>query len=44
LYDAMAKQQIRCFRIPLKASGETRGFSSENRWKVIANTEIESDE
>lgn len=44
LYDAMAKQQIRCFRIPLKASGETRGFSSENRWKVIANTEIEIDE
>ncbi len=44
LYDAMAKHQIRCFRIPLKASGETHGFSSENRWKVIANTEIEIDE
>ncbi len=44
LYDAMIKHQINCFRIPLKASGETRGFSSENRWKVIANTEIEIDE
>lgn len=44
LYEAMVKHQINCFRIPLKASGETHGFSSENRWKVIANTEIEIDE
>lgn len=44
LYESMVKHQINCFRIPLKASGETRGFSSESRWKVIVNTEIEIDE
>lgn len=44
LYEAMVKHQINCFRIPLKTSGEMHGFSSENRWKVIANTEIEIDE
>ncbi|NUO00413.1 MAG: hypothetical protein HUU01_07320 [Saprospiraceae bacterium] len=44
LYDAMGKHPINFFRIPLKASGKTKGFSSENRWKVIVNTEIEIDE
>ncbi|MBC7778295.1 MAG: type IV toxin-antitoxin system AbiEi family antitoxin [Phycisphaerae bacterium] len=44
LYDAMEKHPLNCFRIPLKASGVTKGFSSENRWKVIVNTEIEIDE
>lgn len=44
LYVAMEKHSLNCFRIPLKASGVTKGFSSENRWKVIVNTEIEIDE
>ncbi|MFM9949321.1 MAG: type IV toxin-antitoxin system AbiEi family antitoxin [Saprospiraceae bacterium] len=44
LYDAMGKHPINFFRIPLKASGKPKGFSSENRWKVIVNTEIEIDE
>jgi predicted transcriptional regulator of viral defense system len=44
LYDAMEKHPLNCFRIPLKASGATKGFSSENRWKVIVNAEIEIDE
>jgi len=32
------------FRIPLKASASYKGFSSDNRWKVVVNTEIEIDE
>jgi len=44
LFDAMGKHPLNCFRIPLKASSATKGFSSENRWKVIVNTEIEIDE
>lgn len=44
LYYTMEKHPLSCYRIPLKASGATKGFSSENRWKVIVNTEIEIDE
>ena len=44
LFDAMEKHPLNCFRIPLKSSGAIKGFSSENRWKVIVNTEIEIDE
>jgi predicted transcriptional regulator of viral defense system len=44
LFEAMNQEKINFFRIPLKASKETKGFSSDNRWKVIVNTEIEIDE
>jgi len=44
LYAAMEKHDLPLFRIPLKASGAVKGFSSENRWKVIVNVEIEIDE
>lgn len=44
LYEAMKTHPLNCFRIPLKASHAIKGFSSENRWKVIVNTEIEIDE
>lgn len=44
LFEAMKKEALSLFRIPLKASKDTKGFSSENRWKVIVNTEIEIDE
>jgi len=40
LFKAMEKNKSRLFRIPLKASAQTKGFSSDNRWKVIVNTEI----
>jgi predicted transcriptional regulator of viral defense system len=43
LYKAMEKKNFRLFRIPLKASAQTKGFSSDNRWKVIVNTEIDID-
>lgn len=43
LLEAMKREELSLFRIPLKASKETKGFSSDNRWKVIVNTEIEID-
>lgn len=44
LFEAMKRENLRLFRIPLKSSGKTKGFSSDNRWKVVVNTEIEIDE
>lgn len=44
LFEAMKREKLRLFRIPLKAAKDTKGFSSANRWKVIVNTEIEIDE
>ncbi len=44
LFDAMENEKHNFFRIPLKASKNSKGFTSENRWKVIVNTEIEIDE
>jgi predicted transcriptional regulator of viral defense system len=44
LFEAAKKNEIDFFRIPLKASAPAKGFSSDNRWKVIVNTEIEINE
>ncbi len=44
LYQAMTDHSLNFNRIPLKASGTIKTFSSNNRWKVIVNTEIEMDE
>lgn len=44
LFQAMKKEKLRFFRIPLKPSKGTKGCSSDNRWKVIVNIEIEIDE
>ena len=44
LFEAMNRESLRLFRIPLKAARETKGFLSGNRRKVIVNTEIEIDE
>jgi predicted transcriptional regulator of viral defense system len=42
---AMSKQAgLDFFRVPLKLSQSTKGFSADNRWKIIVNTEIEIDE
>ena len=32
------------FRTPLKASAATKGYSADEKWKVIVNTAIEIDE
>jgi predicted transcriptional regulator of viral defense system len=43
LFEAMQQEELSLFRIPLKAVNEIKGYSSDNRWKVIVNTEIETD-
>jgi len=44
LYHALKKNESPLFRIPLKAAAPVKGFTSDERWKVIVNTEIEIDE
>ncbi len=44
LYQALKKNNSPLFRIPLKASAPEKGFSADDRWKVIINTTIELDE
>lgn len=44
LYMALQNNNAPLFRIPLKASAPAKGFASDERWKVIVNTEIEIDE
>jgi len=44
LFEAMKQHELSLFRTPLKSSKNTTGFSSDNRWKVIVNTDIEIDE
>jgi predicted transcriptional regulator of viral defense system len=44
LYDTMVHENLNFYRIPLKASKSAKGYSSNNRWNVIINTEIEIDE
>lgn len=42
LYNNLNTEKL--FRIPLKASAPTKGFSADEKWKVIINTQIEIDE
>lgn len=44
LFESMKRENLNLFRIPLKAAKHSKGFSSDNRWKVIVNTEIDIDE
>jgi predicted transcriptional regulator of viral defense system len=44
LFKASKENQLDFYRIPLKPSASLKGFLSDNRWKVIANIEIEMDE
>lgn len=44
LFESMMREELSLFRVPLKASRKTKGYSSENRWNVIVNTEIEVEE
>jgi hypothetical protein len=38
------KAELEFFRIPLKTSTAKKEFPSDERWKVIVNTQIEVDE
>ena len=44
LFESLKNNQIKFFRIPLKASLKAINYPTDNRWKVIVNTEIEIDE
>jgi predicted transcriptional regulator of viral defense system len=44
LFQTLERVSAKLFRIPLKASAPFKGFLSDERWKVIINTEIEIDE
>lgn len=44
LYMALQKNNALLFRIPLKASAPAKGFATDEKWKVIVNSEIELDE
>ena len=44
LYEKIKQMKLEFYRLPLKASGKIKGFSSDEKWKVIVNTDIEIDE
>lgn len=44
LYSECKKVGLEFFRIPLKTSAPKTGFPSNEKWKIIMNTEIEIDE
>lgn len=41
---AMEQHSLNRLRIPLQPSNEVKGYSSQNRWNVIVNTEIKIDD
>jgi predicted transcriptional regulator of viral defense system len=43
LYNQCKAAKIKFYRKPVMASGKTKGFNSDNKWKVIINTDIEPD-
>jgi predicted transcriptional regulator of viral defense system len=43
LYQALQQNESLLFRIPLKTSSRVKGFATDEKWKVIVNTEIEID-
>ena len=43
LFQKLAEHQKNLFRIPLKASGTKNKLPTDNRWKIIINTTIETD-
>lgn len=44
LYKALQQREITFFRTPLKTSAPIQGCSTNERWKVIENTEIKIDD
>jgi predicted transcriptional regulator of viral defense system len=44
LYSGMAKIYPTWQRMPLKSGKSEKGFSSDSKWKIVVNTEIEIDE
>ncbi|HEY4060659.1 MAG TPA: type IV toxin-antitoxin system AbiEi family antitoxin [Puia sp.] len=44
LFEQSKKEGSHFYRIPLKTSAPIKGFTSDEKWKVIVNTQIEMDE
>ena len=43
LYNTCLQAELKFNRKPLSESGEKKGFPFDEKWKVIINTEVESD-
>ncbi|CAN5759835.1 hypothetical protein BH20ACI4_BH20ACI4_20830 [soil metagenome] len=43
IFTLSQNMNLNFFPVPLGSSKKKRGFSSDNRWKVVANTEVELD-
>jgi predicted transcriptional regulator of viral defense system len=43
LYDCAIESKLDFFPVPLDSAKEKRGFSGDNRWKVVVNTTVELD-
>ena len=44
IFHESEKLSLKFFRIPLKTSGTKKGYPTDEKWKIIVNTEIEIDE
>jgi len=44
IFHESEKLNLKFFRIPLKTLGNKKGYPTDEKWKVIVNTEIEIDE
>jgi predicted transcriptional regulator of viral defense system len=44
LFNTLQQNNTELFRTPLKAAAAVKGFSADEKWKVIVNTQIEIDE
>ncbi|MCC6767942.1 MAG: hypothetical protein IT240_02765, partial [Bacteroidia bacterium] len=44
LYQESKKAGLSFYRVPLKAKGPDKGLPTDEKWKIIINTEIEVDE
>ncbi len=44
IFNESQKLNLKFFRIPLKTLGGKKGYHTDERWKIILNTEIEIDE
>lgn len=43
LYEQSLKEKLVFYRVPLRATAPDKGFSSDEKWKVVVNTKIEID-
>jgi predicted transcriptional regulator of viral defense system len=44
IFEESQKKNIHFFRVPLKTNAGTKGFPTDEKWKVIMNTQIEIEE